>query len=152
MHEHQITAPGQMREFVLAGNAHFTLVSLRTNARFTYRVKKAADGKPLHFCSLLTGPDNEKSYSYFGLIRNDVFEYGRKAKVAETSLGVQAFAWAIARILATQDVPSAEFWHEGRCGRCNRLLTVPESIARGIGPECSNMIGLAGGSFFEATV
>jgi len=29
-----------------------------------------------------------------------------------------------------------EIWHEGRCGRCNRKLTVPASIALGIGPEC----------------
>jgi hypothetical protein len=29
-----------------------------------------------------------------------------------------------------------EVWHEGRCGRCGRALTVPESVERGIGPEC----------------
>jgi hypothetical protein len=29
-----------------------------------------------------------------------------------------------------------EFWHEGRCGRCGRRLTVPDSIASGYGPEC----------------
>jgi hypothetical protein len=29
-----------------------------------------------------------------------------------------------------------EVWHEGRCGACGRRLTVPESIERGLGPEC----------------
>jgi hypothetical protein len=32
-------------------------------------------------------------------------------------------------------------WHEGRCGRCGRRLTVPESIESGYGPECIGKIG-----------
>lgn len=35
-----------------------------------------------------------------------------------------------------------EVWHEGRCGRCARRLTVPESILIGIGPECAEIMGL----------
>lgn len=35
--------------------------------------------------------------------------------------------------------PSLEVWHEGRCGRCGRALTVPESIASGIGPVCEGL-------------
>jgi hypothetical protein len=30
-----------------------------------------------------------------------------------------------------------EVWHEGKCGKCGRALTVPSSILTGIGPECS---------------
>jgi hypothetical protein len=30
--------------------------------------------------------------------------------------------------------------HEGKCGRCGRLLTVPSSIESGIGPECSKIM------------
>jgi hypothetical protein len=26
--------------------------------------------------------------------------------------------------------------HENHCGRCGRTLTVPESVERGIGPDC----------------
>ena len=44
-----------------------------------------------------------------------------------------------------------EVWHEGRCGRCNRALTVPESIASGIGPECAkHVLGPAPTFPFEA--
>jgi hypothetical protein len=35
-----------------------------------------------------------------------------------------------------------EVYHEGRCGRCNRKLTVPESIETGLGPECASKLGL----------
>jgi hypothetical protein len=30
-----------------------------------------------------------------------------------------------------------------RCLRCNRTLTTPESLERGIGPECANIMGIA---------
>jgi hypothetical protein len=35
-----------------------------------------------------------------------------------------------------------EFWHEGRCGCCGKLLTVPESISAGYGPVCLPRMGL----------
>ena len=35
-----------------------------------------------------------------------------------------------------------EFWHEGRCGCCGKLLTVPESINAGYGPICLPRMGL----------
>jgi hypothetical protein len=31
-----------------------------------------------------------------------------------------------------------ELWHEGRCGKCGRALTVPESIESGLGPVCES--------------
>jgi hypothetical protein len=46
--------------------------------------------------------------------------------------------------IAKGALPSGwEFRHEGRCGRCGRTLTVPESIDSGFGPECINLAGLA---------
>jgi len=41
---HVIEDADDVREFVLAGNATFTLVSLRTENRFTFKVK-LADGE-----------------------------------------------------------------------------------------------------------
>jgi hypothetical protein len=38
--------------------------------------------------------------------------------------------------------PDAEVMHEGRCACCGRPLTVPESIERGIGPDCWEKMGL----------
>ena len=34
-----------------------------------------------------------------------------------------------------------EIMHEGRCCRCNRTLTHPDSIKTGIGPECAKHFG-----------
>jgi hypothetical protein len=33
--------------------------------------------------------------------------------------------------------------HEGRCCRCGRKLTVPESIETGLGPECASRLEAA---------
>lgn len=43
----------------------------------------------------------------------------------------------------------SEFLEANRCGRCGRKLTDPESIVRGIGPECAEM---ATGSHHETRV
>ena len=47
-------------------------------------------------------------------------------------------AWFYEKVIVDGKKPSdigLEVWHEGRCGKCGRKLIVPESIARGIGPE-----------------
>lgn len=33
-----------------------------------------------------------------------------------------------------------EVWHAGRCAKCRRPLTHPDSIARGLGPICAGLI------------
>ena len=135
-----------VREFVQAGNATFTLLSTKTEQRFTYRVRLPENGNgTLFFVSLLTGSDNENSYSYIGTLRAGPngyrFEHGRKSKIAANALGVTAFAWFVGMVFQNQTIPaSLEVWHEGRCGRCNRKLTVPSSIERGIGPDCAEMM------------
>ena len=126
------------RQFILAGKATITLVSKKTETRFTYRINASKDGG-VNFVSLLTGSDNENSYSYFGYIRRGVFfGGGAKAKVSKEAPGAVAFAWAWMRLSKDILPETLEVWHEGRCGRCGRKLTVPSSIASGIGPECAS--------------
>lgn len=124
------------RAFALAGNAILTLQSRRTGQRFTYRVR-AADGEGLatHFVQLLTGPDNTSDYQYLGYLAGDRYVHGKKSRVSSRAPSVQAFAWWWARV--DHGHPELEVFHEGRCGKCGRLLTTPESVTRGIGPECA---------------
>jgi len=128
--------------FVTAGNARFTLVSERTGQRFTYRVSKPKDARPgseFRFVSLLTGPDNENSYTYLGVLNGSEFKLTSKSRATEGAPSVVAFRYLCTRVLQNPDAPlppGLAFYHEGKCGKCNRPLTVPESINRGIGPEC----------------
>lgn len=145
----QITNASDAKTFALAGNAHFTLVSKKTAKRYTFKVqksKKTANDAPIvWFVSTLYGSDNTSAYSYVGMIKDDKFSLTKKSQYNNASPQFLAFdfVWRAMTDAANPRVPeTAEFWHEGRCGRCNRLLTVPASIESGIGPECAKYMGM----------
>lgn len=155
--------PTVTKQFVLAGKATFTVEladSFRQErkekygedlkAHYTFRVNfKAKNGKypDTYFVKVLTGPENTKDYTYVGKLLKD------SGKVVTTS----ASKWRdddirfklLNRVLALVwlgDIKPIEekgfgLHHEGKCGRCGRLLTTPESIERGIGPECWEIMG-----------
>jgi hypothetical protein len=126
--------------FIQGGQSTVTLKSARTGQRFTYRVTESDDGQ-VFFVALLRGPDNQEDYSYFGYIRRGVyFPGGRKAKVHPGAPSAQAFEWTWKHLAKGQLPEALEVWHEGRCGRCNRKLTVPESVEKGFGPECATKV------------
>ena len=124
--------------FIFAGKARVTLVSETTGARFTFRVQKD-DIREHFFVSLLRGPDNSNDYVYMGLVRaNRAALVPTKAtKVTNDAPSWKAFAWLVHRLHRGQPLNNMQVWHEGKCGKCGRPLTVPASIANGIGPECS---------------
>jgi hypothetical protein len=134
------------RDFMLGGNATVTLVSTKTGTRFTYKIR-ANDEGDVFFVSLLSGPDNESDYRYLGRIARGVFWQGRKVPKAGDVLASapssQAFAWAWQKLAKGVMSEALEIWHEGRCGRCNRKLTVPESLRTGLGPECAGKVGFS---------
>ena len=50
---------------------------------------------------------------------------------------VQAFGFFTRQVLDRGVLPEAlRVLHHGRCGRCGRKLTTPESIRLGLGPVC----------------
>lgn len=124
-------------QFALAGNARFTLVSTKTQARYTFKVRASEDNATMHFVSCLTGPDNWSNYSYLGFIRRGVFFHGgQKARIAETAPSAKAFDWFWRNLSRGGISQTMEIHHCMACGRCGRALTVPESIKSGFGPEC----------------
>lgn len=132
--------------FALAGNATFTLRSVKTGTRFTYKVSKCDDPEAtdLYFVSVLRGQDNESDFTYLGTIRLGVYSHGKKSKIGEDAPSARGFAYAWPHLVKDRvDAKgSFEVFHEGRCGRCGRKLTVPESIESGFGPECSTLVGI----------
>ena len=141
---HKLETIERIHGFMFAGNATFTFASIKTGSRFTYKIRESDSANPIFFVSALTSSDNENGFSYMGIIKenhngdlNFFFAKPEKAKIASNAPSAKAFEWAINQILKDRKPPSLEIWHEGRCGRCGRKLTVPESINKGIGPECS---------------
>ena len=132
--------------FMLAGNARVTLKSTKTGTRYTYRLRLAEDAA-MWFVSLLTGSDNESDYTYAGIIAPQaataaapaalVFKTTKASKYRADSSPVLALRYTLAHLTSGHMPKGVEISHEGRCGRCGRALTVPESVASGIGPECA---------------
>jgi hypothetical protein len=138
-----MTALPNPAQFALAGNAVFTLQSLKTGTRFTFRVRIAEDNSTMSFVSVLIGPDNCQDYRYLGFIRRGVFFHGGpKAKISAEAPSVKAFRWFWEHTANGKPTPQLEVSHAGRCGKCGRQLTVPESIASGFGPECAGKLGI----------
>lgn len=137
----QLTTVETICQFMFAGNATLTLRSKKTGARYTYRIAESKDGH-CHFVGLLSGENNEGDFVYLGHFRGGVYSHGCKSKISAETPSAKAFTWFAAKILRSQLPAELEVWHEGRCGHCNRKLTVPESVATGFGPDCSEKLGI----------
>jgi hypothetical protein len=148
------------RNFITAGKSVFTLAipdvfaaQHDTATHYTYRVERreASDRwRETYFVQLLTGPDNTSDYSYLGILdpQSGTVRVTAKSCAGEDSWAVRLLRRVLACLWVGQGerIEAAGFHlhHEGRCGRCGRRLTVPESIESGIGPECARqLIGAA---------
>lgn len=136
------------KDFITAGRATFTVKSGRTGQHITYRIShKKGNGQfpPAWFISVLTGPDNTRDYTFLGLLSTSSggVRLTGKSGFSEDSQPVRVLRWALRRVWDDLPFPTGyEIHHEGRCGKCGRLLTVPESIESGLGPECARKVTL----------
>ncbi len=129
------------KRFALAGAAVFT-VSNPAGERYTFRISKK-DGRngdgPVWFAAWLSGPDNEADYSYLGMVSpaDGTLRATKASKAREDSRVFRVAVWALGVLWGRATLPDG-YWleHAGQCARCGRMLTVPESIRSGFGPEC----------------
>jgi hypothetical protein len=139
--------------FTLAGKAIITLTSQKTGTHFTYQIKQVKDQntgnlKQAWFVSVLNGPDNHSDYCYIGMldargpmIGELAFRITRGSRAGADSPSVKGFVYFWEHIRQGHMPSQMDIQHEGHCGRCGRLLTHPESINNGIGPECIKKVG-----------
>lgn len=146
-HHHFLTAQ-DATDYTLARKGKITLTSRKTERWFTYRINQDQDretGEYLdrYFVSVLSGPDNWANYSYIGMIGADrIFRHTKGSKVAADSPSFRAFRYFWQHATLRDAIPAdLQVQHCNTCGRCGRLLTTPDSISRGIGPECWQKTG-----------
>jgi len=110
----------------------------------TIRVKMGFKNtvKECKIVGYLSGPNNEGDYTYFGHITSDGgIIFWRSWTTSNQGIRINGIIRALARLASSkEECGKAYALKSGRCWRCNRLLTVPESIKRGIGPECLTKI------------
>src|ERR1039457_3313378 len=117
-------------KFIFAGKSVVTFLNTKTDNRFTFKVKQAKNSN-LFFTSVLTSPE---TYSYIGTVVEGKYNHGRKSQIKVDTQSVKVFNYVINKLKSNILPDFIEVWHEGRCGKCGRPLTVPNSILNGIGP------------------
>jgi hypothetical protein len=141
-----------VKEFFTAGRAIFTIEVPQefmelygTKPHYTYRIriKEEKDKAPKWYVDYLSGSDNLSNYSYLGRLNPETGNVllTNNSRVTEEAWNYRLLRRALARIFENKPnkITKAGFnlHHEGKCGRCGRALTVPESIQTGLGPICA---------------
>lgn len=111
----------------------------------TFRVKTSAkSGKTI--IGLMVGSNNLTSYLWFGYVNGSKIQFwgkpnmgwGQESRELPITQGTANACWEA--ILGNPNEAGLRFANESKqCARCGRVLTNPESIENGIGPECINM-------------
>lgn len=132
--------------FLNSGNAIFT-VSNPSGEHYTYHIvdsdlRDERSSETLYFVHVLTGPNNLHDYTYLGMYDPWGFIKMTKAsKYDRDSRIVKVLDWAIDVVFERKKLPDGyAIQHVGKCGRCSRRLTTPESLACGLGPVCRDAV------------
>jgi len=147
--QHPMSVGDDIKNFIFAGRAIFTLQSSKSGIHYTYMMSVPKEDRKnekhdLYFVAVLRGPNNNSDYSYMGIVvRNGnswKFTLTKKSKIKEDAMSCVAFKYFFERItrIPPHIDPQMNFYHMNLCGKCGRRLTTPESVERGIGPVCAS--------------
>lgn len=127
-------------------NGRYTIESRKTGEHRTFWIETQAEDAEFapgkRVVSLFTGSENDNPDHYTGFAFIDeqgIHVWSSKRGPGKKFEVMAEMLWSLA--LDAGFSPWAEKGYvihiEGRCLRCNRTLTTPESIRRGIGPICA---------------
>lgn len=117
-------------EFLLGGNSWFSVKNITTGNHMSYKVVLSNKSqKPIYFVKA-------KNEFIGTLFDKNKFVYSKKSDLSIDSPEVKGFAFVFYHLIKKTLPKNVEIWHNGKCGRCGKPLTDPESVARGIGKHC----------------
>ncbi len=131
-------------------NGIYTIHSGTTGDHRTFRISTQVDTAEFapgrRIIGLLTGPDNQTDYTGFGFVDEEGIQVWSNKRGTDTLWEKYAeMLWSLALDAALS--PWADRGYrimvEGRCLKCNRVLSDPESIVSGIGPVCGERAAAA---------
>lgn len=116
---------------VLTHNGEITLTNPKTGGHRTFRIKTCKQGnlEGKRILSMLIGQNNENDYLGIGFVTDEGIQIWRKHQGS-------LYEKAAKCLLRIEELGLIQNF-EGKCRRCNRKLTVLESVQSGIGPECA---------------
>lgn len=134
-----------LSQFIFGGKAEFTIENIQSGKGYQYRVNKAenknsTDKRDRYFVRVKDG----SSEVYAGMITvypngAPYYNQGKTGAYDKDSPPIKGLFLAIYKATGGMKRPMV-LYHHGKCSRCGRKLTDPESIERGIGPECIKKI------------
>jgi len=128
-----------LKNNILAGKCIITIQSTETLKHYTFKIKKSKQpDKNIHFIYVFADGDK---YIYFATIFNEKdLATTKNSKMKKDSTCFLAFRYLWLNILAgnVKNLNKLNIFHSGKCNRCGKTLTEPESIKRGLGPYCAN--------------
>lgn len=134
--------------FIFAGNCLFTIKSLTTDKHYTYKVIGSNTSYyrvyDISGRLVLKVEDNKFVFDKHATFLVDYYKtHNFKESFSDNRyLLILAFCFTIEMLKLHHTHSNIEIWHHGRCGRCARPLTVPESIQLGLGPECAKLLSI----------
>ena len=120
-------------------NGFYTIVYPSGEHR-TLRVKTPRNGNfaGKKMVGFLSGCNNESDYTFFAFIVGANLKFWRNFANSAGETKVTRMASAVSKIAADLTGTGLAYaLRSGNCFRCNRLLTNPESILTGLGPDCA---------------
>jgi hypothetical protein len=127
-------------------NGRYTIESTKTGEHRTFWIKTQGPDRNFapgqRIVSLLTGSENDDPHSYtgFGFVTEQGINVWTSKRGQDRKFEEYAeLLWSLALDGAFSPWADKGFriQQEGQCIKCNRPLTTPESIRRGIGPICA---------------
>lgn len=132
-------------KLLFAGKSTITFKSKATSKHYTFKIRKAPKAfkdERLFFVSVLNGPDNSSDFAYVGMVNSETKYFGTttRSRYTTESTCFKAFDYTLRHIIIGDYDKTVEVLLSGKCARCGRTLTEPESIKRGIGPFCESQL------------
>lgn len=149
--EFEAEAAADAPDFVI-DDGTYTLV-YDGDTYFTFRIRTAKTGKfaGKRLAEYLNGPDNSLDFQAFGFVNTHTINVWRRFEnghLVNRAREIEAVARNDREALESAGLLYAE--RSSRCRRCNKVLTVPASLAAGYGPDCAARIGIAYGASSDA--
>lgn len=132
-------------QIVLAGKARLTIKNPISGQHIKIRMlrkKDRATGEfgSCYFLHVALLGDGDLGYNYAGAYFSDSGRFKTGRDVVNGSMLDTISRFVVASISHPEKLQKAEIEHAGKCCRCGRTLTHPESIRSGLGPECFGLV------------
>jgi hypothetical protein len=125
--------PGERMAMVLRSPGVVTVTLQGRDRRYTYRIDPTLqEGR--WWVYVLTGADNETSYTFLGgVYEKSGFYRSDRSSIGADAESNKAFSWFVKH----PESEALTVLLSRPCIRCGQKLTTPESILRGMGPDCA---------------